>query len=983
MIAAMTSGQLATSRSERQFSKLFLAIHNPVVVFSCRVNQTFTSKDKVVQFTYDGATGTYTDVLPGMTVWLGTSAGAWDAGQVRARKTPTSAIIYTGENSDVFWADDLYVTVVDEFGFWAKHPRVLSDGTAYMDYDVAYTDQHENFAPVPVMGTHHCLWLTGASVSVDMDASESWCPAAGVMTYLWTSTGGSLSGETTATPTFTATAAGVYRVDCAVTVGGVTSTGRRYVFVYDSSNLPYKPTLKKEASGSYDRGGWDFAVGIVGNADQTVIRDRALVVLFSMDFYNGIETSLGQIPGSENIKAVGWISGESINVNPVESTTTFEVNGPHAWLETLEEFIDGVEDCAGASTAWTAIENLTVDRCLWHLITWRSTTSTIMDVYPSGDSRQALALQSGEGNLWSQINDNASAIAAKATCDRFGRMFVEVNLQLIPEADRGTIPEILTLTKKDWQGAISITRNVVSKSSQVVLSGVHYETGTEGSAIFSLSPGHVFKRYGSTISIERMLLVDQAQANELAGLVLGWNNHEFDFEVNCASNNGMVDICPNQYVALSILAADNSRGIEFAGRMVPREVIMQFDPKTSFLSYNWVGESESFAENNVDGDVPAESVDEWDSSMPSFPSLPALPPLPVLYPPPSAAPANQPKKVIGSSSTHGVFYTNDFDSDLPTWYFMNGGLTSLWKAEVSQLVVTPSGACYCLTDGDSGAGWGRVMRASAFGGVWETVFLATQYSPTARITGLGVNPNVNELVALVVGEDYVSFGTLDTSKIYVGSGTSFAAGGYVRLKFGTKLKGVVFWKNNWIVVGHRPTGIGGSNAGAKFWRYAINGALAGNADGENFWGTGPAVNNGDCYAAVGASGLVVWGGNSTSGYHVIADLAGTTITNFTGIYPAILQGMGVSPTGTHAMGKNGTTPYKSTDSLATWQSVAAAIPIGSDVWECCRNDLMYIFGGGIVVKLTMDAGGSVPIDKAGNLTAIAPLIDVNILRFFQ
>ena len=93
--------------------------------------------------------------------------------------------------------------------------------------------------------------------------------------------------------------------------------------------------------------------------------------------------------------------------------------------------------------------------------------------------------------------------------------------------------------------------------------------------------------------------------------------------------------------------------------------------------------------------------------------------------------------------------------------------------------------------------------------------------------------------------------------------------------------------------------------------------------------------------------------------------------------------MAISPTGTHAMGRNSTTPYKSTDSLATWQSVAAAIPIGSDVWESCKNDFMYIFGGGIVVKLTMDGGATVPIDKAGNLTAIAALIDVNILRFLS
>lgn len=982
MAREMTFGELASIRSERQFSKVYMAIHNPAVVFSCRVNQAFTTKDKVVEITYDAGVGAFADILPGMTVWVGSSAGAWDKGQVRARKAASSTVLYVGENSEVKWADNLYITVVDEFGLWAKHPRVLSSGDSFMDYDVAYVDQHSAFAPVPVMGTHHCLWLTGATVSVDLDAGDSWCPAPGVKSYAWSATGGVLADETTATPTFTASAAGTYRVDCEVTVDGVSTIGRRYIFVFDAENRPFLPSIKSEPRGSYDQGGWDFTVGVVGDASQLVIRDRALVVLFSVDFYGGIETSLGPIPGSENIKLVGYIAGESINVNPVESTVAFEVKGPHAVLETIEEFIDGVEDTTGTPAAWTSIHNLTLDKCLWHLITWRSTTSTVMDVYPTGDSRQALALQSGEGSLMSQINDNASAIAAKACCDRFGRMFIEVNLQLIPEADRTAVPEVLTLTQKDWTGAVSITRNVVDKTSQVILSGVHYETGTEGSALFSLSPGHVFRRYGSTISIERLLLQDQASANELAGLVLGWNNHEFDLEINVASNNGMVDIAPNQYVRLDISAADNSRGLTFAGRMVPREITMRLDSKTSFLSYTWVGESESFAENSVNGDVPSESADDWDSSMPSLPALPPLPALPVIYPPASTLPANQPKVVIGSSKTHGVFYTKDFDAASPTWYLMNGGLTDYWKTEIDQLIVTPSGACYIMTDGDEDIGWGRVMRCAGVGGVWETVFLPTTFSPTARVTGLGFNPNVSDQVAIVAGDEFIPFGDTNTARIYIGSGSSFTAGGYLAAKYAKFQKAVVFWKNNWIVAGHNMDGIGGGGAKPLAWRFTAGGTLI---PVVWEWGSGPGATIGNCHACAGVN-LVLWGCNVTDDYVVITDLAGTTTHVTTGPHATSLQAIAASPTSVKAIACDTdiyTTPYKSTDSLTTWSSLAAVVPVGSDVWECCRNDYMYIFGGGIVVKLTMDMGTTVPIDKAGNLLSIAALIDINILRFIQ
>lgn len=977
MAREMTVGELASIRSELQISKVYMAIHNPAVVFSCRVNQTFTTKDKVVQITYDAGVGAYADILPGMTIWVGSSAGAWDKGQVRVRKAASSTVLYVGENSDVRWADNLYITVVDEFGLWAKHPRVLSSGAAYMDYDVAYVDQHSAFAPTPVMGTHHCLWLTGATVEVDLDASDSWCPAPGAKTYLWTSTGGTLTGATTATPTFEATAAGTYRVSCEVTVGGVSSIGHRYIFVFDAENPPMLPSIKSEPRGSYDQGGWEFSVGVVGDASQLVIRDRALVVLFSVDFYGGVETSLGPIPGSENIKLVGYIAGESININPVESTAAFEVKGPQAVLETLEEFIDGVEDTTDTPAAWTSIKNLTVDKCLWHLITWRSTTSSVMDVYLTGDSRQALALQSGEGNLMSQINDNASAIAAKACCDRFGRMFVEVNLQLIPEADRTAVPEVLTLLKQDWTGAISMTRNVVDKTAQVILSGIHYETGTEGSALFSLAPGHVFKRYGSTVSIERLLLTDQASANELAGLVLGWNNHEFDFEINVASNNGMVDIAPNQYVRLDISAADNSRGLTFAGRMVVREVTMRLDSKTSFLSYTWVGESEAFPENNVNGDIPAEAVDNWDSSMPPLPSLPALPPLPVIYPPSDMTPNNQPKVVIGYSSNFGVFYTKNFDADLPTWYLMNQGLSSTDKIDIGEMIVTPAGRIYIMTQGDSPSGWQKVMMAEGVGGAFRQVFDFTEYPETGSVIyGIGFNPTVSDQVCILGGRpwSWPYDGNFGSCIIALGNGGGFTLATPTTTNWHGKKSTVLWAPNGWYLLTGQGTGILGSFNSPFFLRVNNSGTLIAYQD---LGGLGGQPRYG---CAMGTRDKVLQWDEGAVGYEEIVANVGTRIMTLS---PTGNQALSFSRDGLHGMGNAAGVPYITTDGGASWASAAAVIAVGSTVWESCGDNFRWIFGGGATIKLTMDMGATIPLDKIGNLTQIAALINVQGLRFIS
>ena len=433
-------------------------------------------------------------------------------------------------------------------------------------------------------------------------------------------------------------------------------------------------------------------------------------------------------------------------------------------------------------------------------------------------------------------------------------------------------------------------------------------------------------------------------------------------------------------------STSNLRGVSYIGNLIPRDIAYTWDGATGYAYTAITFQPESVEEISVNGDLPADAgADEFDDSMPPVPPIPIPPIAPWPYPDPSILNNDHPKKVVGVLTAHGVVWTENFHEDeagvKPNWNFMNSGLTDIWKISIDQLVVTPGGAMYLLTDGSSAGGWSRVMRASGLGGTWQTAFLATTYSETARISGLGVNPNVSDQVAIVVGDDYINFGSLDTHKIYVGSGTSFSAGGYIQLKYSRYQKGVVFWKNNWIVIGHRPTGIGGSLAAPKFWQYASNGALAGDADGV-FWGSGPGSTVGDCHGLSGPK-LILWGGNTTSDYSIIEDLAGTIQTTILdGIHPLGLQNVAISPTGVMAIGNDGDNPYKSTDSLTTWQLLTATIPVGSDVWESCKDDNRWLFGGGIVLRDTLDQGATYT-DKFGNLLHIAPLFDVKILRYIS
>jgi len=103
MARVATVDELVKLRADGQRSKLYLAIHTPTVLFSARVNQT-AFIDPMHQVTYDGGSGSLGSVLPGMTMYVGTSVGAWDKGLVRIRKTPSGTVFYIGETSEIAWA---------------------------------------------------------------------------------------------------------------------------------------------------------------------------------------------------------------------------------------------------------------------------------------------------------------------------------------------------------------------------------------------------------------------------------------------------------------------------------------------------------------------------------------------------------------------------------------------------------------------------------------------------------------------------------------------------------------------------------------------------------------------------------------------------------------------------------------------------------------------------------------------------------------
>lgn len=677
MTRAATEGELLKLRSDGQKTDLYLTIHKPAVVYTALVNQT-TFGDPVVQVAYDNGSGTLADVKIGMTLYVGSSAGAYDLGMVRIRKTPGAAIFYINEDSEIPWANNLYLTVVDEIGLWQKH-LVMSGPVIYMDYDVSYTDQHKYLNPAPVMGANAVLWLDGDSVNFEPDAGDSWVLGSTISSYLWSAPGSSAtSGLNTATPTITYNAAGTYRVSCTVTAtNGKTTTGYRYVFVYDDDNLPATNFELLSCAGNYESGGWEFSVRMFDEADD--VRDRSMVILHARDWYGLEEGSIGPIDGCENVIVMGWIAGESIHWDPEENYVTFDVRGPQAWFGQIPAYPVGVEYSGSDPTEWTSVLNLTVDKGLFHLLHWRSTATIMMDVILPGDTQYAPSVEAQVGNLWAQMTSIAEQmILAKPVCDRYGRLYVQVDTQYLGGSDRSEIPAVMTLTQDDLRENANITRETVQQAAHVEASGFAFN-GSTATPLISKAPGRTYGRFGETIPVEQLLIPSQTRLNELAALIWARKNNPYpNVDLQLAANNRLVDVCPRQRLILSIGANDTVRGIVLVNqKLLPRRVEYEYDPNAGFLIVNVECEGETYT--SVVGEtipyVPPPAIGTLPiGTLPDI-RIPPLSPLPnITFPPyepvdpqippeegatcPTDAPANGPydMHISGTVINTGSYY---------------------------------------------------------------------------------------------------------------------------------------------------------------------------------------------------------------------------------------------------------------------------------------------------------------------------------------
>lgn len=506
-------------------------------IFTARVNDASIERG-AMEITYDNDAGE-SNVVVGMTLWVGSTSGAYDEGMIRIKDIDVGTnVITVAENDHIEWADDLYLTVPGEAGFfelWAKYQRLVNEGEAsfevFKDYDVDYTDQGDHLPPKANAGPPVCAWINSSgNADVDFIGVYSYAYEVGetISTYAWDFSDGAVisggvnqAGTEAAPNTVRFTSPGFRYISLTVTDSlGTSATVYVPVWIFEEGvEDPYKKVevLSLENGGD----GWTARLKIhqTNTASEEIIHDfpdGALCVLFTRTEYGDVEIGVGGYTDRENIEFVGWLDEETLDFDYATGDVEFNAVSTDKILNQIPGFSFPLEDDDSPSS-WLEIKDLNVDRALHFLFEYHTTVNTVCHVERVGEmnSRTMSQQRFPKQSIFEQAND---ALLVDAQCrimtDRQGILRSRRDPQYLSAADRASeVDVVCSLTEVDWMNRVEETKRHRPKIGYVKLGGFSDDT-----PLLSAAPGVAPSQAVGEVHDEGYIVTGQTELNLWSGL---------------------------------------------------------------------------------------------------------------------------------------------------------------------------------------------------------------------------------------------------------------------------------------------------------------------------------------------------------------------------------------------------------------------------------------------------------------------------------
>ncbi len=590
----------------------YLCVLKPVTVFTGLVNgapvEPFININWNTGATGSASTdGTSGAPIVGNTVWFGTSSGGRERGLVRLRSwtpvaidNPATGAMVIAETDDVGpqIANGDNITIKLEWRLWSKAPRLVQSGgqvTYFEDFDVAYSDQTQNWYPTVVAGPPAVVFLEQGTGTVKFvgDRSTLHAPGATFSTHLWQAPG-SVQGQastqgTTGSPViFDYTTAGQHMICYTATdSNGNEGTAYTWAFVVNKDN----PTVNNAAYEDFEAGGDSFDWNSGGGEGSFVVHGVASVAQFPQEALvvmaadKALGTPTASWPFRENVLFMGHIIGNSVSQRPTQSQTTFRATSVQGLMAKLKQFPLSLRDKNGP-TRWIDAQDITIDRVAAFMARWRSTLDTMTPIIFTGYTPEIARQDFGPSTLYSQLQNELMKDAwARVAVNHQGVLYFEIDYNLRLVAERSLAPTRKTLRKNVWVNAVDVVerQEYDLPTSVVKMSGIAYSGGgdptTNVTPLFSEAPGdEVPRQFGSEAGGSSFILNDQTDLNIRTGFVLARETQRFPTLRMGFFNDGAFATVPQTVFPSQIEAADNNRGLAFPGtELIPRRVRRSYD----------------------------------------------------------------------------------------------------------------------------------------------------------------------------------------------------------------------------------------------------------------------------------------------------------------------------------------------------------------------------------------------------------------------
>lgn len=803
----LSNTQLAQLRQKPQSTKLNLSIFQPTIIFQAQINNPSAARrDRAI--IYDTVSlGDYTAIEADMTMWIGTAPGLGDVGKIRVRSA-TATTITVSENSDIAWADNLYLTVFRYWELWPIYPHIILDPNNnenvifYKDYDIAYSNQNSVLGTFVNAGPHRAILLDPASGQGQLyySSTGSYNLIGSSLSYQWFFEGATVTGSTLADPGYvTYNTPGHYVTRLSISgSNGAYDTTYRYVSVYNAASPPIQKWQLTSMNGSRDEGGYQASFKVY---EIIPIQEHAVVVLFGENYYGATKVNIGgNFPNASDIFFVGYVDKDSIHYDYEHSEVTFDATSLTDAMKKSTGFSVSVQSVASPSK-WYELLDMDSRRALYHYLRWHTTALRIADFEYTGNDYKVQYFDSDRESMYDAItNYMQNALLGKTVSDRQGKVWMEIDAMAYSNPT-GTFIPVMNITRNDWMNTPVIEEQLTNAVSYLEYGGVQFSGVTSGTftPLIAAAPGSAPGFYGTLENHQGLVLGGQTHLNQILGNVYANKNSQFpNLGLDMSLNASNLDIAPQEAVEVHIAQTDTVRNVTIDGLYIPESMSWKYNPEG--LSLLPTMDFRELVNGEPAETVTIPSVNDVGNGFVFDPFSLDFPPLPISFPPTGVTVQGDgaPAKIIMhlSGAGKGLVYTlNGYDS-YPNWIQWNAGLTSAQYEAIDIIEVCPNGAIYvaCTTSGATGFLARAPSLGSSFTVLEDYTSMTAKMGTTdnVRLSAVGVNRGVSESVLYAISS------ASDAVKTYLGSGASWTAKATFGGQFTNDAASISYGAGNWL-----------------------------------------------------------------------------------------------------------------------------------------------------------------------------------------